>query len=223
MNSNKEKHHRRSIRLKEYDYSRAGYYYVTICTKDRECLFGEIENGKIKLSDFGEIVNNEWFQSFIIRKEIELDTHIIMPNHIHAIVYLYLTVGANGGLPLINKSQIFNNKIPQNWMNKRANCHSPLQMKPKSLSSFISGFKSTVSRKIGFSVWQRNYYERIIRNEKELEKIRQYIQDNPYKWADDEDNPINITKNKRMNRIANQSLHLTAIPLRCIVAGKLFR
>ena len=74
----------------------------------------------------------------------------------------------------------------------RVNCHLPLQMKPKSLCSFVAGFKSNVSRKIGFSIWQRNYYEHIIRGEKELNKYRQYIKNNPSKWDEDEENPNKI-------------------------------
>jgi REP element-mobilizing transposase RayT len=158
----------------------------------------------MKLSDIGEIANTEWLQSFEIRKEIKLDTYVIMPNHIHAIVYLDSTVGANGGLPSTNKYQISKNGLPptnkfqipknennKNPINKRANCHSPLHMKPRSLSSFVAGFKSTVSRKIGFSVWQRNYYDHIIRNDEDLDNIRKYIENNPTKWSEDEDNPIN--------------------------------
>lgn len=148
----------------------------------------------MKLSDIGEIVNTEWLQSFAIRKEIKLDTYVIMPNHIHAIVYLDSAVGAvgaNGGLPPTNKFQIPKYENNKNPINKRANCHSPLQMKPRSLSSFVAGFKSTVPGKIGFSVWQRNYYDHIIRNDEDLDNIRKYIKDNPINWSEDEDNPIN--------------------------------
>lgn len=172
-----DKHHRRSIRLKGYDYSEAGTYFVTVCSWKRDCLFGEISGGVMGLNEYGRIVEDEWRRSSTIRQEINLDEFVIMPNHIHGIVTIYSNgdrhVGANG--------------------------RSPLRMKPKSISSFVAGFKSAVTKQInqirntpGTPVWQRNYYEHIIRNEKELEKIREYIQNNPLKWGLDENNPVNI-------------------------------
>ena len=86
-------HHRRSIRLKGYDYSQAGMYFVTICCQNRQCVFGEIENGEMVLNDFGQIACDEWVKSAEIRKEIEIHEYVVMPNHIHAIVEI---VGANG-------------------------------------------------------------------------------------------------------------------------------
>ncbi len=174
------RHHRRSIRLKNYDYSQAGAYFVTVCSWNKECIFGEIVNGEMHLNEYGQVVSGEWQRSSIIRKELELDTFLVMPNHIHGIVF-------------INACTSFN---------VVANGRSPLQMKPKSISSFVAGFKSAVTKQInqirntpGTPVWQRNYYEHIIRNENELHKIRQYIQNNPLKWDLDENNPVNIKQN----------------------------
>ncbi len=179
MNYNSQKHHRRSIRLKDYDYSQPGVYFVTICSWNRECLFGEIVDGEMRLNEYGMILQKEWLKSSEIRKEIELDEFVIMPNHFHGIVCINVTgnikfpVGANG--------------------------RSPLRMKPKSLSSFMAGFKSSVTKQInqirnhpGLPVWQRNYYERVVRNEMELFKIREYIQNNPMQWDIDGDNPKNL-------------------------------
>jgi REP element-mobilizing transposase RayT len=95
-------HHRRSIRLEGYDYSQPGAYFVTICTKDRCCLFGDVINGECKLDQFGRIVEEEWKRSTVIRREIELDDWVVIPNHMHGIVYIVYdeTVGAHGRAPL---------------------------------------------------------------------------------------------------------------------------
>jgi putative transposase len=146
-------------------------------------MLGDIQNNKMKLNDFGEIVKTEWIRSFTIRREVVCDSYVIMPNHIHAIIFIDQFVGANGGLPV--------NEEAKGDKQERANCHSPLHMKPRSLSSFVSGFKSSVSRKSGFSIWQRNYYDHIIRNGKELCEFRKYIKNNPYHWVADEYNPLN--------------------------------
>ena len=174
------KHHRRSIRLPGYDYSQAGYYFVTICCYQRQCLFGEIVNGKMQLNQYGEIVKEEWLRSSIIRQEIELDWYIVMPNHFHGIVIIN-SVGAKGFSPSISRSK--------------------QSMKSKSLSSLITGFKSSVTKNInrirhapGTPVWQRNYYEHIIRTEASLDRIRTYIDNNPLSWYLDQLHPHNPSK-----------------------------
>ena len=173
MPYNPEIHHRRSIRLRNYNYSQNGAYFVTLITKNRENLFGEIKNGEMILNDIGRVVEDEWLMSQKIRKEIELDEYCIMPNHFHAIVSI---VGANGVCP-----------------DSDGECHSPLR-KSKSLSSLMAGFKSSVTKKInivrdmdGLPVWQRNYYEHIVRNESDLRNIRQYIIQNPLNWENDDE------------------------------------
>ena len=93
------KHHRRSIRLKGYDYSQTGFYFVTICCYQRRCLFGDIVDDAIQLNQYGEIVRSEWLKSSVIRPDIELDEYIVMPNHFHGIVIIN-TVGANSSSPL---------------------------------------------------------------------------------------------------------------------------
>ncbi len=171
------KYNRRSIRLKNYDYSQPGAYFITIVTHNRQCLFGEIVNGEIRLNEYGEIVRDEWFCSVHIRNEIELfeNEFIVMPNHIHGVVWIVDNVGATGRSPLQQQLE---------------QPHGPLK---KSLSSFVAGFKSTVTKQInqirqtpGIPVWQRNYYEHIIRNDNELNKIREYIINNPLTWETDE-------------------------------------
>ena len=182
MTYNRERHHRRSIRLPGYDYAQAGAYFITICTKARLCQFGDIVAGRMVLSPFGEIVMHEWQRSAVIRAELALDVFVVMPNHLHGIVMILEdarqgadVVGAHGRAPLPG---------------------SPLHRPPRSVGSFIAGFKAAASRRInaldqtpGHAVWQRNYYEHIIRSEAELSRIRQYISENPARWSEDPENP----------------------------------
>ena len=197
------KHHRRSIRLPGYDYTQPGAYFVTICTHNREPLFGHVVNGEMVLNAWGRIVWEEWFRSAEIRAEIELfpDEFVVMPNHIHGIVWIVETddpnarahgdasnVGVTGRSPMHGRAP-----------NVGATGRSPLQPRgpaPRSLGSFIAGFKSAVTKRInalrgtpGARVWQRNYYEHIIRNERALNAIRRYIAENPQRWHLDRHNP----------------------------------
>jgi REP element-mobilizing transposase RayT len=175
------KYHRRSIRLTEFDYSQPGAYFVTLATYQRAELFGRTVDGGMQSNRQGEIVKEEWFASANIRKEIRLypEEFVVMPNHIHGIVWIedVPNVGATGQSPLQMKQQ--------------THPHGPA---PKSLASFIVGFKSSITKRIrnefgGVGVWQRNYYEHIIRNEKEWDVIRRYIESNPQNWETDEENP----------------------------------
>lgn len=182
----RNKHHRRSIRLKGYDYSQAGAYFITICTHQRECLFGAIANSVMELNDYGQILSEEWMRSSQIRQEIELDAWVVMPNHFHGLVII--------------------RQIEKSTRNVRANGRSPLPgvappMKPRSLSSLIAGFKSVVTKRINIArntpetpVWQPNYYEHIIRDESSLQQIRQYILTNPQSWELDQLHPNNPSK-----------------------------
>ncbi len=169
--------YRRSTRLKDYDYSQAGGYFITICTCNNIFLFGRIVQGKMNLSELGRIVEEEWFISAEIRPEIQQDAFVIMPNHIHGIAVI-TDINCDGA------------------MKERAHGRAPLRRVPRSLGSFVAGFKGATTRRInvlrktpGASVWQRNYYEHVIRNEKDLNEIREYIQNNPLQWALDEENP----------------------------------
>ncbi|NHC33239.1 transposase [Scytonema millei] len=174
---NSKIHHRQSIRLRGYDYSQAGAYFITICTHHRECLFGEVVDRQMHFK-VGCIVAEEWLRSSKIRSGIELDEWVIMPNHIHAIVVFKSSVG-----------------IPD-----PVGAHScaPLHRKPRSLPSLIAGFKSATTKRINeirqtpkIPVWQRNFYEQIIRNEGSLSKIQQYIINNPSNWLHDTENLTN--------------------------------
>ncbi len=189
MKYNPDIHKRRYIRLKGYDYSQSGFYFITICCYQRQCLFGEIIDEKMQLNKIGQLVKEEWLKSEKIRQEIELDDWVIMPNHFHGIVII---------------DQKINNNTNHDYNPVGANGRSPLQtnlMKPKSLSSLIAGFKAATTKQINlirnspkYPVWQRNYYDHVIRNNQSLEKIKEYIYNNPLSWELDQLNPNNPSK-----------------------------
>jgi len=190
---------RRSIRLREYDYSRAGVYFITVCAQDRECLFGEIADGRMVLNDAGRIVADEWGRIAGIRTEIEWDQWIVMPNHFHGILTIPDSVRAIHESPRqMTAPQCRKLTIPDFV---RAIHESPRQMtvterRNMTLPKLIGRFKMLSSKRInemrntpGVELWQRNYYEHIIRNDDELNRIREYIVENPAKWAMDRENP----------------------------------
>lgn len=182
MTYNPPPHHRRSIRLPAYDYTQPGAYFLTVVTHQRQCLFGEVVDGQVLVSAYGEAVRQEWLRSTQIRREIQLDAFVVMPNHIHGIVIIggQTVVGAHGRAPL--------GRAPPG--------RAPLHRSARSLGSFIAGFKSAVTKRVNhmrrtprLPVWQRNYYEHVIRSEEYLHQIRQYITDNPAQWDEDVENP----------------------------------
>lgn len=206
MTYNPDIHHRHSIRLKDYDYSQEGAYFVTICVLRHECLFGEIVNGEMVLNGMGRIVADEWAKTPGMRSNVELDVFSIMPNHFHAIILLHdNAVGAHCMRPEfpgnpesidINESHAYSGESRAHV--NRAHVSAPLRRESGSVGSIIAGFKSATTKRIntfrnnaGCPVWQRNYYERVIRNENELSSAREYIVNNPMKWALDKENPIN--------------------------------
>ena len=176
---NPEIHHRRSIRLKDYDYRQAGDYFVTVCTQNRECLFGDVADGEMRLNEAGRMTIKTWIGLADRFPFVELDEFVVMPNHMHGII---LIVGAGLALP-----------------NKGAASSAP------TLGDVIRTFKSIAAINInrllertGRPLWQRNYYEHIIRNEDDLNRIREYITNNPTRWAEDEDNPENIKQHANL-------------------------
>jgi len=194
-------HKRQSTRLKGYDYSKEGNYFLTICCQDKECLFGDVVNGKMILNNIGEVVNECWLKIPNHFPKVKLKEYVIMPNHIHGIIELIndeKSVSNNTAvenLRVINlkaeNEQLLNfipikNSIIQNNFQKCT---------PRSIGSIIKGFKIGVTKwirdKNNFepilieSVWQRNYHEHIIRDNREYEKIVKYIINNPSKWEID--------------------------------------
>ncbi len=170
---NSQIHHRRSIRLRDYDYSGNGYYYVTICTKNRECWFGDVVNGEMILNKLGMIVKQCWDDIPKHFDNVLLDTFVVMPNHVHGIIIMDNNNDGPCSRGLINQTPT------DKWI---------LQKNPQMvLGKIIRSFKAMSCRLIrvnGFNKfqWHRNYYERIIRNEIELYIKQKYIINNPLKW-----------------------------------------
>jgi REP element-mobilizing transposase RayT len=198
---NPQIHHRRSIRLKGYDYTQAGAYFVTICTHNKEYLFGHVADGEMTLNTFGTIVDHQWRQVPRFFPCASLDEFRVMPNHIHGIVVIHETL--NPLFPVGAKHPAQKDvKAYQNNTDDASPLHiphtqhtRPIGTKPDSLSAIIQNFISVSTRKInhvrkhsGEKLWQRNYYEHIIRNESELNRIREYIISNPLRWAEDREN-----------------------------------
>jgi REP element-mobilizing transposase RayT len=161
-------HDRKSVRLKGHDYAAAGKYFVTICTYDRDCIFGNVIDEEMKLSQFGEIVRDAWYDLPNHNNGIDLGEFIVMPNHILVIIIIN-DVGAGSEPAPTGKRHGLTEIIRQ-------------------LKTFSSIRINKTRNTIGIRVWQRGYYEHIIRNEKELNNIRDYIINNPIKWAYDEEN-----------------------------------
>jgi REP element-mobilizing transposase RayT len=198
------KHHRRSIRLKGYDYHNAGAYFVTICTKNRECVLDDpIVNGIIKVV---WLALPSWFPT------IELDEFIIMPNHTHFVIWLGVGTSLadvhDAGIPLagILEGDNADAGIQDGDKPRAYTIPQPRKINTApALGDVVGAFKSLVfkvyldwielndpSRRAKF--WQGNYYEHIVRNDRELNAIRQYIIDNPFNWKLDRDNLENIRK-----------------------------
>ena len=182
-----EKHHRRSIRMEGYDYSLPGAYFVTLLSHGRACLFGEIEGGIIRQSDIGKLVSDCWLRIPNYFNDIGLDDYVLMPNHLHGIILIHESVG---------KGEAFAETILSMVDTRSANAspQRPKGTRPGSLGSIIQNFKSVSTRMVnkryfesGNKLWQRNYHERIIRNERELIAIRQYILNNPLNWELDKE------------------------------------
>ena len=194
-----QKHHRRSIRLQEFDYSQPGAYYVTIVTWHREPLFGDVIEGQMKLNKAGDIVHWEWENLTRRFPYIILGAFVVMPNHVHGILIFHPSVGATR-LDL-NRKDSSNTSLLTRTVDDVNLKGSPLPHgpKPASLGAVIAQFKSHVTKRlwkmhslIDTPIWQRNYYEHIIRNEKALQNITDYINGNPLMWQEDDENPLHL-------------------------------
>ncbi len=177
MPCNPKQHQRRSIRLKDYDYSQEGAYFVTICTHQNIPVFGKIMNGEMRLNRFGNIVNDCWNDIPDHFPNGENDAFVVMPNHMHGIVCIVDKCRGEVTSPAPKGAET-----------------APLRK--HTLGRIIAYFKYQTTKSInqihktpGNRVWQRNYYEHVIRNETDLNDVRQYILDNPVKWDMDEENP----------------------------------
>ncbi|MBW4473695.1 MAG: transposase [Stenomitos rutilans HA7619-LM2] len=176
------KHHRRSICLKGYDYASAGMWFITICTYQRQCLFGEISGGEMQLSKIGEIAESCWQAIPDHFPKVQLDQFVVMPNHLHGIIS---TADTCRGMAL-----------PCPYPTIRPEERRFGKPIAGSLSTIVGSFKSVATKQInllrkapGTPAWQRNYYEHIVRNEASLQYLRQYIQNNPLSWQEDQLHP----------------------------------
>ena len=186
MKYDPKKHHRRSIRLKGYDYSQAGAYFVTICANKRTCLFGGVFDRQIRLNDAGRMVKDVWEEIPIHYSNIELDAFVIMPNHIHGIINI---VGA-GPCACPDGGEQLNIGQPQGVAPTGLSLPNIIhRFKTMTTKRYIDGIKNNGWPPFHGRVWQRNYYEHIIRNNDELKQIREYIMNNPLKWEFDRENP----------------------------------
>jgi REP element-mobilizing transposase RayT len=189
---NKQIHHRKSIRLKDYDYSSAGLYFITICCQDMVCRYGHVENGEMILNEFGQIANDEWIKLSDRFENFELDVFQIMPNHMHGIIKLNAPV-VSGFTPDQSSQNepnaIESENIKHITIEKKTSNNNP------SISDIIGAYKSIVSNgcleiyksrnQMMGKLWQRNFYEHIIRDEKGYKNISNYIVNNPQKWEED--------------------------------------
>ena len=171
MRYNPDINNHRTIRLKGYDYSKEGLYFITICTYNRLCLLGGTENGEMILNNAGWTVDKCWLEIPTHYPNVVLHEHVVMPNHVHGIIEII--TGANAGSHV------------------GANNHSPLPRgTSKTIGAIVCGFKIGVTKWFRkntniYTVWQRNYYEHIIRDEKSYDHISEYISTNPLQWQDD--------------------------------------
>jgi len=201
---------RRSIRLQGYDYAQAGAYFVTICTQDRECLFGEVVDGEMVLNAYGRVVATFWQRIPHHFARVELDEWVVMPNHVHGVIVITDDDGGDDvgrgdafrkrrsgrvGTFAAHGSTAKEPAVGECVAPTDGDCR-PAGPPPGSLGAIVGNFKSVTTRRInrmrktpGVRVWQRNYHDRVIRNERELKAVRRYVHQNPARWADDRNHP----------------------------------
>ena len=180
-----QKHHRHSIRLSNYDYTQPGGYFITIVTYRRDCLFGEIIDQEMRFNEFGKIADECWRAIPDHFPHVELGVHVIMPNHVHGIIVINQIHSMENSSSNIGARHV--SPLPQP--------SGPHGSKRGSIGAIVGSFKSAVTRHIGreqntTNIWQRNYYEHVIRNHEEWDRIHRYIESNPSLWAEDAENPI---------------------------------
>mgnify|MGYP006293577631 CR=1 FL=1 len=202
---------RRSIRLRGYDYSSPGEFFVTICTRNRECLFGNVVHGEMVLNEIGEIARDFWQRIPDRYDDVVLDEFVVMPNHVHGIIGIEFNpdhsphsagvihpVGSTHPVGAIHELPLQDGETDFETYRK--------QRRQMLLSKIIGWYKMNVAKhanilldNTGNRFWQRNYYEHIIRNDKSLNRIRDYIINNPAQWEEDMNHPENIKPNRRGN------------------------
>ncbi len=164
--------------MRQFDYAQAGAYFVTLCTRDRRCMFGKVVNGRMELSDFGSVADATWADIPRHFPHVQVPIWVVMPNHVHGILVITQAPPGVTDDPFANQR--------------------PTGPTRGSIGAIVGAYKSAVSKQInrlthstGTPVWQRNYFEHVIRNDSSFAKIWQYIADNPARWRDDPENPDN--------------------------------
>jgi putative transposase len=160
MHYDPDKHHRRSIRMQGYDYAQAGAYFITICTHHRESLFGEVQNDMMNPNIYGKLVAQNWQRLSEFHSNLSLDAFVVMPNHLHGILIL-----RDVGGPL-----------------------KPIGEMIGRFKGFSTKAVNQLRKSAGMALWQRNYYEQVVRSEVMLNAVREYILQNPAKWSQDTEN-----------------------------------
>jgi putative transposase len=201
--SNNSTHNRRSIRLKGYDYSLAGGYFITIVTQLRKCLFGKITTGEMSLNPAGKMIHDEWIALQARFPNIETNVFQVMPNHFHGILILHdpepvgATVEATVGATLVVAHDVIARDTPGAGTRPAPTpVHSPAPtvgaivgaFKSITTHQYIQGVKGLAWPAFSKRLWQRNYYEHIIRDQADYERIAGYIMDNPLNWDKEDEN-----------------------------------
>ena len=165
---------RKNLRLEGFAYTEEGAYFITICTHKRKCTLAKMIDNEVCLNNWGRVVESEWLQTAILRPYVSLDAHVVMPNHFHAILFLQGQERATQRVAPTGKDH-------------------PTGLMPRSIGAIVGQFKSQVTKQLHSTgrkskepFWQRNYYEHAIRDEDDPNRIREYIQNNPIRWLEDE-------------------------------------
>lgn len=181
MNDRELRPNRKSVRLAGYDYAGPGSIFFTICT-DNRALFGNVFNLSMECNALGDIAQKEWLRTLEIRREITAHAFIVMPNHVHGLVSINPEEASRQWMPA---PDLANDEVPLH-----------VRRRPQSLSTMIAGYKAAVTCAarngtlcFAGDIWQRNYHERVVRNQQEFEVIESYIKTNPAKWNEDRFNP----------------------------------
>ena len=198
---NPDIHHRRSLRLEGYDYGKAGAYFVTVCSRNRECLFGQVIGSGMRFNEEGECVEACWNDIRPHFRDVELDAFVVMPNHVHGILIFFDFVGAGSPCPSVERevpAPPFQTPTDHDAESRMGAVTAPLR---RTLGRVIAYFKYESTKGInrlratsGARVWQRNYYEHIIRDEDDMNRIREYILTHPILWDQDDYNPARCEK-----------------------------
>ncbi len=194
MKYDPQKHHRQSIRLRQYDYSWPGAYFVTLCVREKECVLGDIVDGEMRLSEWGHIVHTFWDAIPEHFPNVSIDDRVTMPNHGHAIIKIDYDRRGAVSAPDIAAPNVAAPVDAASTIGEQGEGTSPLR---PTLGQIVAYYKYQTTKRInalrgtpGVPFWQRNYWEHVVRDEIDLNRIRQYIASNPRRWHEDQLNPI---------------------------------